>query len=147
MINFQDNKFNQLSCEQLYAILAARAQVFVVEQNCPYQDLDYLDQNAIHVLGYENKDLAAYARILTYSDSQIMSFGRVLTAPNCRGKGYGKQLIQYCLDYLEMNHPEQTIKISAQAYLQKFYTDFDFIIQGDLFDIDGIPHYTMVKNQ
>ncbi|MFC3909074.1 GNAT family N-acetyltransferase [Legionella dresdenensis] len=138
--------FSELDCDTLYDILALRSEVFVLGQECVYQDPDYHDKNAIHVLIYADEQLAAYARILI-DEKKGLNFGRVLTAPQHRKKGLGRLIVQTVLEYIETHYPPQPITISAQHYLQKFYENFGFIIQGELYQLEGIPHITMVRNQ
>ena len=138
--------FNELTPTTLYALLALRSEVFVVEQQCPYQDIDFKDQQAQHVLMYEDEELIAYARILA-STNKDLSFGRVLTAPNRRGQKLGQQLVERVLEYLQTHYPKRAILISAQLYLQHFYQAFGFKPTGEPFDLDGIPHIWMKKSQ
>jgi len=135
--------FNELSLDSFYELLALRASVFIVEQRCPYQDLDYKDQNAVHVLMQEQDRLIAYARILSLEDN--MSFGRLLTAPSHRAQGLGKQLMDQILSYLKNTHPQKTILIHAQQYLASFYQSYGFQINGEPFNLDGIMHLHMEK--
>ncbi|ASQ47096.1 putative acyltransferase [Legionella clemsonensis] len=129
----------------LYEILALRSEVFIVEQQCFYQDLDYKDQDAAHLLMIEEGKLIAYARILSY-DNRGMSFGRLVTATSHRGRGLGRQLMDTILSYLKTHYPFQPIIITAQNYLRPFYETYGFIAEGEPFDLDGIPHICMVKD-
>ncbi|MDP1604251.1 MAG: GNAT family N-acetyltransferase [Legionella sp.] len=137
--------YNDLEREELYEILALRSAVFIVEQECFFQDVDSLDKTAHHLLMRENNTLIAYARILPYEDGERMSFGRLATTPLYRGRGLGKQMMTLILDYLQQHHPEQEIVITAQCYLQKFYQHYGFDPQGNPFSLDGQPHILMVK--
>lgn len=143
MLNWRIKPYHELSTDELYDILALRCQVFIVEQQCLYVDLDYRDQNAIHLMGYADKQLLAYARILPHADESMMSIGRVLTATDARSKQYGKTLMQQALNYLNKHYPGVKVSISAQHYLIKFYQSFGFETQGDIYDEDGIPHIRM----
>lgn len=144
MLTFITKKFTELSRDELYALLSLRSEIFILGQDCAYQDLDYRDQESLHVMGYDNEKLQAYLRILPHqSTNDTMSIGRVLTADSARGKGYGKHLVQHAIDSIQQNHPEQLIIISAQHYLLKFYQDFGFKSVGDIYDEDGIPHIRM----
>ncbi|WP_020568940.1 GNAT family N-acetyltransferase [Neolewinella persica] len=139
--------FPDLTITQLYAILRLRAEVFVVEQDCVYQDLDDKDQRAIHLLGTtEDGQLAAYTRIVdkgvSYPD--YASIGRVITAPFARGKGLGRPLMEESIRGLVSHFGQQPIKIGAQAHLQKYYGSLGFIGVGEVYDEDGIPHRSMV---
>lgn len=147
MIKFNCYKFTELTPEQLYAILALRAEVFVVGQGCVYQDPDGKDVAAIHLLGMENNELVAYARIFppkTLHHENVI-FGRVAVAKSARGKSYGKQLMQQLLDYCDNQFPSYPIKCSAQHYLLKFYKDFGFIARGDVYNEENIPHIEMTR--
>lgn len=135
--------FTQLSVNQLYDILALRSEVFVVGQQCLYQDCDYRDQLADHMMDYRNEHLTAYLRILPHSNDQAMSFGRVLTHPQARQKNYGKQIVAAAIDYIHQHYPGKPILISAQHYLIKFYQSFGFQTHGDVYEEDGIPHIRM----
>ena len=136
-----------LTLDQLYQLLRLRAEVFVVEQNCPYQDLDDKDQHAIHLMGMtEDGRLAAYTRLLpkgvSYPD--YASIGRVITAPFARGKGLGRPLMQESIRVLFDVFSKQTVKISAQAHLDRYYGSVGFEGIGDIYDEDGIPHRAML---
>lgn len=137
--------FDEISLNLFYDILALRCQVFCVEQQSIYQDLDYKDQIAQHVIMQENQQVIAYARILPYGDGQSMSFGRLVTNVTHRKIGLGKQLMDIILSYLKTHHPEQAIIITAQYYLRNFYQEYGFEPQGDAFQMDGIPHIIMKK--
>jgi len=140
--------YPDLSPDQLYAILRLRAEVFVVEQDCAYQDLDDKDQRAIHVLGMTEDDrLAAYTRLLEKGISYpaYASIGRVITAPFARGKGLGRPLMRVSLRLLFANFGGgQPVKISAQSHLQAYYQSVGFEPVGEGYLEDGIPHIGMV---
>lgn len=137
--------FAELSPIMLYESLALRNEVFIVEQCCPYQDLDGQDERAQHVLVYDDQKLIAYARILALKEGQ-MSFGRVAIIPAYRGRGLGRKLVKEILDYLQTHHPHSNISISAQYYLLDFYQEFAFTASGEPFDLDGISHIWMIKS-
>lgn len=144
MVKFIWRKFSELTTEELYSALALRADVFVVDQKCPYLDLDGKDIYALHLLGMENNTLVAYIRLFPPSDIQnYVVFGRVVTAKSARGKGHGKRLMQELLAYCKNNFPEITIECSAQLYLKKFYEDFGFKAHGEVYEDVGIPHISM----
>jgi ElaA protein len=143
-MNIVINSFDELSSNSLYDILALRNEVFIVEQQCPYQDLDYQDQQANHLLAYDAGKLIAYARILPYNRYE-MSFGRLITAASHRKTGLGRELMDSILIYLKNHHALKPIVITAQHYLKDFYQAYGFIPQGEPFDLDGIPHIRMVK--
>ena len=138
--------FQELTKAELYAILALRCEVFVVEQDCAYQDLDYKDQKAIHVLGKKEGKVVAYTRMFKPGDYfENTSIGRVVVAQNARQYGYGKDIMLGSLKEIEENFPKGTIELSAQTYLKKFYNDLGFVEQGEGYLEDGIPHVRMVK--
>jgi len=137
-------RFYEFDLATLYDVLALRNQVFIVEQKCPYPDLDYLDQLAWHMLVHDDNKLIAYARILS-KDNQTVSFGRLITATQYRGKKLGKQLMEKVLSFIENNYHGQDISITAQSYLINFYQRYGFKPLGAAFDLDGISHTTMVK--
>jgi ElaA protein len=144
MINFNWYKFSELTADQLYSILGLRADVFIVEQNRVCLDPDGKDNYALHLLGLENGVLAAYMRLFPPNDIEnYITFGRVLTARFARTQGYGKQLIQQLLTYCDANFPGIEIACSAQHYLKGFYESFGFKTDGDIYEIDGIPHISM----
>ena len=142
MLVFSSKNFDSLTTEELYQILALRAEVFVVEQNCPYQDVDGKDIHGIHVLGYLNNRLVAYARVLGQGVSykEYASIGRVLTSASVRGKNYSHALVNYSITVCKKNFPGQPIKISAQAHLEKFYSKHNFVATGEAYLEDDIPH-------
>lgn len=138
-------KFQELQLEELYDILRVRAEVFVVEQNCPYLDPDGKDKNSEHLILKENGEVVAYARILkpgiSYEESSI---GRVLVTEKFRGKSFGKKLVQEAIDYILQVWRERSIRISAQAYLLKFYGELGFKPVSEIYMEDDIPHIEMV---
>ncbi len=137
-------KFNELTPFELYALLALRSDVFVVEQNCIYQDLDGIDQQSIHLLFYHESELIGTLRIvpkgLIYNEIAI---GRVCLAREFRLKGNGKALMQAGIESI-MKEEKQAIRISAQAHLEKFYSDLGFKATGKAYLEDGIPHIEML---
>ena len=137
--------FEQLSKEDLYLILMERVNVFVVEQTCPYPEIDHRDQEAIHLIAKENGTIVAYCRIfqngIVYKEASI---GRVLVTQAGRKKGYGKMLLIKALEKLN-ELGETSVKIQAQAYLKSFYESFGFKVVSDVYDEDGIPHLDMIK--
>ncbi|WP_342489513.1 GNAT family N-acetyltransferase [Bacillus sp. FSL M8-0049] len=139
--------FEQLSKEDLYLILMERVNVFVVEQTCPYPEIDHRDQDALHLIAKENGTIVAYCRIfqngLMYKEASI---GRVLVTQAGRKKGYGKLLLIKALEKLS-ELGETSVKIQAQAYLKSFYESFGFKAVSDVYDEDGIPHLDMVKTE
>lgn len=140
--------FHQLSLTELYALMALRQEVFVVEQKCPYLDADGKDLQAHHLMGYDEQGrLLAYSRLLPRGVSYpgYPSFGRVVTAPSIRGGGQGRPLMEKTLEWMERLYGRGTIKISAQSYLIPFYESLGFRIVGEEYLEDGIPHIGMVK--
>ncbi|MFS0656432.1 GNAT family N-acetyltransferase [Bacillus sp. 179-C3.3 HS] len=139
--------FEELSKEDLYHILMERVNVFVVEQKCPYPEIDQRDQQALHLMAKENDTIVAYCRIfpsgVVYEEASI---GRVLVTQAGRKKGYGKLLLNAALDKLNERN-ETSVKIQAQAYLKSFYESFGFEVVSDCYDEDGIPHIDMVKKK
>ena len=146
MISFVNKNFHALTTEELYKILALRAEVFVVEQNCPYQDVDGKDLNSIHVLGYIKNQLVAYARILGQGISyqEYASIGRIVTSPSIRGNNHGHDLVDFSIKVCQKIFPSQPIKISAQAHLEKFYNAHSFKATGEAYLEDDIPHIGMI---
>jgi ElaA protein len=139
--------FDSLSTNELYSILALRSEVFVVEQNCVYQDLDFKDQKAWHCLGYVEDTLVAYTRIFDMNKSfeGYLSIGRVLVNPRYRNHAYGKQIMEYSIEQCYQQFGYQAIKIGAQSYLDKFYSNLGFKATGLDYLEDGIPHKIMIK--
>ncbi len=147
MIDFKWFTFKALTNEQLYAVMKLRAEIFVVEQHCPYLDPDGRDAAAFHLLGMDNSQLVAYLRLFPpTSVSNHIVFGRIVTCQSVRGQGYGQQLMQTMIGYCEDNYPGIAIRCSAQHYLLKFYNHFGFEAYGDMYPEDGIPHIAMQKN-
>lgn len=140
--------FADLSTAELYALLQLRIEVFVVEQQCPFQDLDGLDQRALHLLGCtETGELAAYARLFAPGRSYAeVSIGRVVASPRLRRHGFGRQLMQRAIEECAAQFGPQPIKIGAQQYLQAFYESFGFRQIGEGYLEDGIPHIYMRRD-
>lgn len=137
--------FYELNLDALYALLQLRAEVFVVEQTCYYQDLDYKDQLADHVLVYSGDQLAGYARLFAPGvvHPGAASIGRVVTHPGHRGRSLGRRLMQRSIDECRERWPEAPIRISAQVYLLAFYRSLGFEVVGEEYLEDGIPHVAM----
>ena len=140
-------KFDELTANELYAILQLRNEVFVVEQNCVFQDADNKDQYSYHVMGWKNHKLIAYTRIvpagISYAETSI---GRVVTSPEERGTGIGKELMQKSIEASNMIYGRIPIRIGAQLYLKKFYESFKFQKTSDIYMEDGIEHIEMLLN-
>ena len=136
-------KWADLSTNEVQSIFGLRSEVFIVEQECPYQDVDQRDPEANHLLLYENNILCGYTRIFpknTYFKEA--SFGRTVVKKKYRGKGYGNVLVKESIAFLK-SKKENTIKISAQSYLKKFYASHGFIPKGEEYLEDNIPHTAM----
>ena len=139
--------FNELSTQELYDVLQLRAEVFVVEQDCVYQDVDGKDQKAWHVLGYKDNVLVAYTRIFKPGDYfKESSIGRVVVAEKQRQFKYGYEIMQASIKAIKEEFNETLIKISAQCYLKRFYNNLGFKETGEEYLEDGIPHMAMIRN-
>ena len=137
--------YNELTTNQLYNILKLRAEVFVVEQNCAYQDLDNKDNKALHLIGEINNEIIAYTRIFKKGDYFTnSSIGRVLVKKEFRKKELGKVIMEKSIEIIKKNTKEEKIEISAQKYLTKFYKDFGFKKTGKEYLEDNIPHIKMM---
>ena len=145
MLSFVIKPFHELSIEEMYTMLQLRTKVFVVEQNCVFQDMDDKDRKGIHVLGYHGDDLVAYSRLLPAGVSYTeMSIGRVLTETDRRKEGFGVDLMKRSIGALYEHYGKAPIRIGAQLYLKKFYEGFGFIQSSDTYLEDGIPHIEMI---
>ena len=142
---WQTADFHALGNIELYTILRLRQEVFVVEQQCLYQDLDGRDQQATHMLCWLGTELLGYLRCLppgtSYGESSI---GRIVVAAAARGTGLGRELVARGIEHNTQQWPDVDIRINAQAYLRNFYTDLGFVTQGDQYDEDGIIHVQML---
>lgn len=139
--------FDDLNLNELYTLMVLRQEVFVVEQNCPYLDADDKDQNSYHVLGYDNKTLVAYARIvkpgISYSEWAV---GRVIVKMSHRNKKLGYDLMQQCHHFLhQLKGSMPPIRLSAQSHLEKFYKNCGYTLTGKAYLEDGIPHIEMLR--
>ncbi|EJM70207.1 putative acyltransferase [Pseudomonas sp. GM49] len=140
---------SDLGKEQLYAILQLRAEVFVVEQQCAYQDVDGqdLEGDTCHLMAWDSNQLVAYLRLL---DPELQGgdvvIGRVIIAPNARGAGLGHALMDQALKQIEERWPETPIYLSAQTHLQGYYGRYGFVVTGEEFVEDGIPHIGMRRS-
>ena len=144
--------FSELSTEEIYNILKLRSEVFVVEQNCIYQDIDEKDQKAVHLFLEKNNEIIAYTRIFKKGDyyEENPSIGRVVVSKKERGKKLGKEIMIKSINFIKKELKERKIELSAQKYLDKFYKDLDFYSEGEDYLEDGIPHqrmfYDLVRN-
>jgi ElaA protein len=146
MLQIKIKPFNTLTTQELYDLLQLRSEVFVVEQDCVYQDVDGKDQKALHVLGYKDEKLIAYTRVFKpgfyFKEACI---GRVVVVENERQFKYGYSIMEASIEAIKEHYNETTIKISAQTYLKKFYTNLGFDIVGEEYLEDDIPHIAMIK--
>jgi ElaA protein len=146
-INWVLKPFGELIPAELYAILQLRIEVFVVEQNCVFQDADNKDQGAWHFMGWKENELVAYTRLIPSGKAyEQASIGRVVTAPSVRGTGAGRELMIRSIEELYGLFGVQPIKIGAQLYLKKFYQSFGFEQVSAVYLEDGIEHIYMIKN-
>jgi len=145
MITWICKHFSRLSADELYAILQLRSAVFVVEQNCVFQDADNKDQPSFHLMGWQDAALVAYTRLvppgIAYNEASI---GRVVTAITARGSGIGRMLMQRSIDECRKLFGEGVIRIGAQLYLKEFYASLGFIPTGGIYPEDGIDHIQML---
>ena len=147
MNNIFIKSFYDLTKDELYNILRLRSEVFIVEQNCVYQDIDQKDQSALHVFFKKNNQIIAYTRIFKPNDYfKYSSIGRVVVIKNKRGSKIGSQIMNFSINKIEEIFNEKKIKISAQKYLINFYEKLGFSVIGDEYLEDGIPHIAMIKN-
>ncbi|HWK02732.1 MAG TPA: GNAT family N-acetyltransferase [Puia sp.] len=144
-------KFGELNPDELYAILRLRSEVFVVEQNCVFLDMDNKDQASHHLMGWQQEEgqqhsqLLGYARIVPAGFSYVeSSIGRIVTSPAARGNGIGKDLLHQSITTLYNLHGKRVIRIGAQYYLKKFYESFGFEQASDIYLEDGIEHIEML---
>lgn len=143
-MKFKISTIDELNSRELIEILEQRVKVFVVEQNCPYQEVDDDDLNALHIeLLDDEGNLCGYSRV--YKTDGHVTFGRVLVPKERRRHGYANELLQKTLSVIEERYPGQRIEIEAQVYLTKFYESFGFKQISDVFLLDGIPHCRMEK--
>lgn len=145
-MNWVLKKFDELTVHELYAILQLRNEVFAIEQNCVYPDMDNKDQASWHLMCFENNKLMAYTRLLppglSYPDPSI---GRVVTSMAIRRSGLGKELMQRSIEQCETIFGNLLISLGAQLYLKKFYESFGFVASGDVYLEDGIEHVRMTR--
>ena len=150
-IQWQWTKFSDLSAKQLYEMIALREQVFVVEQECVYLDCDGKDLKSWHLLGWhqissDQEELVAYLRVLPPGlRFDELSIGRVVTSPNYRRQGFGRILMQEGISRISETFGDVPVRIAAQAYLERFYTELGFRKDSEEFLEDNIPHIEMIK--
>jgi ElaA protein len=145
-IKWQIKPFDALSVTELYAILRLRSEIFVVEQNCVYLDLDGKDTLALHLLGEYDGEIAAYARLfkpkITFDAASI---GRVVVSAKFRKNNLGHQLMREAISGIESHFGESRITIGAQLYLKRFYESHGFVQTSEMYLEDDIPHIEMKK--
>jgi ElaA protein len=143
-LNWIYKPFDELTPKELYAILHLRSEVFVVEQNCVYLDMDFKDEKSFHLAGWDGDRLVAYVRIvppgISFNDPSI---GRVVTSPAYRKGGAGRQLMQLAIEKTLEQFNHRTITIGAQLYLKQFYGSLGFVQISEQYIEDGIPHIHM----
>lgn len=149
-IDWHFSRFADLTPFDLYDVLAARQNVFILEQTCLYPDIDGYDLEAHHLLGWRDVDgkrqLAAYLRVLAPGAKyDEMSIGRVITTPAARGSGAGRALLDQGIAHAEALHPGHRIRIGAQQYLERFYASVGFQTVSAPYDEDGIMHIDMLR--
>ncbi|MEP5255997.1 MAG: GNAT family N-acetyltransferase [Winogradskyella arenosi] len=145
MLAIKIKTFDELSTQELYELLQLRSEVFVVEQDCVYQDIDGKDQKALHILGYSEGELVAYTRIFDagyyFKESSI---GRVIVRSKARKLNYGYAIMEASIAAIKSHYNTTSIRISAQCYLIAFYTNLGFVAVGEDYLEDGIPHINMI---
>jgi ElaA protein len=147
VIRFECKQFSDLTPYELYEIIFLRNEVFVVEQNCVFQDADHKDQNAYHLMAWIENELAGYTRLIPAGVAyEQMSIGRVVTSPKHRRSGVGKQLMKESINKCYQLFGKNRIKIGAQLYLKHFYESFQFQQIGEGYLEDGIPHIYMIRD-
>ncbi|WP_299776534.1 GNAT family N-acetyltransferase [uncultured Formosa sp.] len=145
MISCTIKYFNELNIHELYALLQLRSEVFVVEQDCVYQDIDGKDNKALHVLGFKQNELVAYTRIFRSGDYfEQASIGRVIVKETERKHKYGYDIMNASIHAINDEFNEHIIKISAQKHLESFYNSFGFETVSEPYLEDGIPHIGML---
>ena len=145
VMKFGAKRFDELDNKTLHHIFLLRSEVFVVEQECVYQDIDGKDINSIHIIGKKKEQIIAYSRIMNLN-SEFCSIGRVLVKKELRNKGIGIKLMEKSIEKARKLYNQKKIKISAQEYLKNFYTELGFKHTGKRYLEDGIPHIEMILN-
>ena len=144
-MEFEIKKFNELSGDELYEILKLRSEVFVVEQQCIYEDCDGKDKKSYHLFLKKDNEIILYLRILEKGVSyEEISIGRVLVSKKYRGKGLGKLMMRSAIDFIGNSLKEKEVRISAQKYLLEFYSNLKFVKVSDVYLEDDIPHVEML---
>jgi ElaA protein len=146
MLAISIKTFDELNTTELYGLLQLRSEIFVVEQACVYLDLDGKDQKALHIIGTKNDSIVAYTRVFNAGDYLAQpSIGRVLVRDGERKHGYGVDIMKASMRAVEERFGENTIVLSAQSYLIRFYNSLGFQEKGGEYLEDGIPHVMMQK--
>ena len=144
-MNWHYSTFDDLSSKQLYDILKLRQDIFIIEQDCIYPDMDGSDVIAHHLMGYEDDKLVAYLRVfeagIKFDEASI---GRIVIPFDKRGTGLGEELVREGIKLVEKNG-STSIRIEAQAHLDKFYARLGFVAEGDVYVVDGIDHFQMLR--
>ena len=139
-------KFDELTLNELYDIMKLRVDIFVVEQNCPYGELDNKDMESIHIFYKEDGEIAAYLRIIPkFLSYDSVSMGRICIKQEFRSRKLGREIVKDAINYIEKDMKEYIITIGAQEYLKDFYASFDFKPISDVYDEDGIKHLDMQR--
>jgi ElaA protein len=146
IMKWELKKFSELALIEAYNMFALRIDVFVIEQNCPYQDLDGKDEEAYHVLGKDDQgNVMATARILPPGVGyKEVAIGRVVTAKSIRPLKKGHELMDECMKFIAVKYPNENIKLSAQSHLVNYYGRHGFVETGKNYLEDGIPHSEMI---
>ena len=146
-IQWRWHRYPDLSPQEIYAVFAARQAIFIVEQNCPYLDMDGKDLEALHLIGWSNQEVAAYLRLIApgVSYPNDPSLGRILTTKIARGSGLGRELVVRGLEKIYELYPTLPTRIGAQAHLHKFYGSLGFVQTSEPYDEDGIMHIEMLR--
>jgi len=145
MISWSIKSFDELNKNELYDLLKLRSEVFVVEQNCVYQDIDHKDIKGSHFFAHNGTDLIAYLRVIelgVFYPNHI-SIGRVVVKQTHRNKKFGNEILVKAIDFCRKKFPKTPIKISAQTHLKAFYNQFGFEFKGEAYLEDGVPHCAM----
>lgn len=149
-LNNSCKTFEELTTEELYAILKLRQDVFIIEQDCIYPDADGIDLDSHHIMCFDNnRNLMAYLRLIAPGKvhEKYSSIGRVVSSQKARGKGYGKSIMEFAILQSKALYPSHDIKISAQTYVIPFYKALGFEEVGEAYLEDNIPHKSMICKQ
>ena len=147
MIDIKVKTFKELTIDELHDLLQLRVEVFVVEQDCVYQDIDGKDKKALHIIGFKNDKVVAYIRAFKSGDYfKYASIGRVVVTENEREHKYGYDIMKASIEAVENHFKETTIKLSAQTHLKRFYNNLGFKEIGEEYLEDGIPHIAMIRS-